>query len=69
MRYKDLLNANAVLELLTKKLNLDPKPMGKSVFFFCPFHEEKSPSLSFEPNQKFFKCFGCDFKSGSIFDF
>ena len=69
MRNKDLLNTNDILHLLTTKLNFTPKQMGKSIFFLCPFHSDKNPSLSFEPSRKIFTCFSCGFKAGDIFDF
>src|SRR5437763_16995650 len=69
MRYKELLNNNDILHLLTTKLNFTPKQMGKSIFFLCPFHADKNPSLSFEPNRKIFTCFSCGFKANDIFDF
>jgi len=69
MRYKDLLNTNDILHLLTKQLNLNLKQVGRSVFFLCPFHSDKNPSLSFEPNRKIFTCFTCGFKASDIFNF
>jgi DNA primase len=69
MRYKDLLNTNDILNLLTKQLNFTLKQMGRSVFFLCPFHNDKSPSLSFEPSRKIFTCFTCGFKASDIFSF
>ena len=69
MRYKDLLNTNDILHLLTKQLNLNLKQMGRSVFFLCPFHNDKNPSCSFEPNRKIFTCFTCGFKASDIFNF
>src|SRR4051794_4380154 len=69
MKYKDLLNTNDILHLLTNKLNFTPRQMGKSIFFLCPFHSDKNPSLSFEPSRKIFTCFSCGFKAGDIFEF
>jgi len=69
MRYKDLLNTNDILHLLTNKLNFTPKQMGKSIFFLCPFHNDKNPSLSFEPSRKIFTCFSCGIKASDIVDF
>jgi DNA primase len=34
----------------------------------CPFHNEKSPSFSVEPDKKFFYCFGCG-KGGGMVNF
>ncbi|RHZ35699.1 toprim domain-containing protein [endosymbiont GvMRE of Glomus versiforme] len=69
MNYKDLLNANDILHLLTNKLNFIPKQKGRSIFFLCPFHADKNPSLSFEPHWKIFTCFSCGFKANNIFIF
>jgi DNA primase len=69
MKYKDLLNTNDILHLLTNKLNLNLKQVGRSVFFLCPFHSDKNPSCSFEPNRKIFTCFTCGFKASDIFNF
>jgi DNA primase len=69
MRYKDLLNNNYILHLLTKQLNFNLKQVGRSVFFLCPFHSDKNPSCSFEPNRKIFTCFTCGFKAADIFSF
>lgn len=32
----------------------------------CPFHEDKTPSLSVHPSLKFWKCFSCDQKGDVI---
>ncbi|WNE41253.1 MAG: DNA primase [Mycoplasmataceae bacterium] len=69
MRYKDLLNTNDILNLLTNRLNLTLRQKGRSVFFLCPFHSETNPSCSFEPNRKIFTCFTCGFKASDIFNF
>lgn len=34
----------------------------------CPFHSERNPSLYIEPQQKIWKCFGCE-RGGDLFDF
>jgi DNA primase len=34
----------------------------------CPFHNEKTPSFNVDPNQGFYKCFGCG-KAGDIISF
>lgn len=69
MKYNELLNTNDVLNLLIKHLNFAPQQKGKSIFFLCPFHEDKTPSLSFEPTRKIFKCFACHFSARNIFEF
>lgn len=34
----------------------------------CPIHTERTPSFYVEPEQKIWKCFGCD-RGGDLFDF
>jgi len=40
----------------------------RSFMGICPFHEERSPSLSVEPVEKLYHCFGCG-ASGDAFGF
>lgn len=42
------------------------KRSGRSVMAVCPFHQEKTPSLSIDPARGLYHCFGCG-KSGDIF--
>lgn len=42
------------------------KRTGRSVMAVCPFHQEKTPSLSIDPARGLYHCFGCG-KSGDIF--
>ncbi len=44
------------------------KKAGRSVKAICPFHQEKTPSMSLEPSQGLFHCFGCG-KGGDVFKF
>lgn len=63
------MNANNILDLLTKHLKFSLHQKGKNVFFLCPFHDDKNPSLSFEPRKKIFKCFSCQFSARNVFEF
>lgn len=44
------------------------KRSGRSYMAVCPFHDEKSPSLSVDPTRGLYHCFGCG-KSGDVFTF
>ena len=41
---------------------------GSRYMGLCPFHQEKTPSFSVNPDEKLFYCFGCQ-KGGNIFKF
>ncbi len=42
------------------------KRSGRNATAICPFHDEKTPSLSIDPGRGLFHCFGCG-KSGDVF--
>lgn len=44
------------------------KKSGRSVMAICPFHQEKSASMSIEPGRGLYNCFGCG-KQGDVFTF
>jgi len=41
---------------------------GSRLKGLCPFHSEKTPSFNVDPNQGYYKCFGCG-KAGDIITF
>ncbi len=44
------------------------KRSGRNFFGLCPFHQEKTPSFSVNPELNIFKCFGCG-EGGDILTF
>lgn len=42
------------------------KKVGKTLKGLCPFHQEKTPSLTIDPTEKLFKCFGCGAGGGPV---
>jgi CHC2 zinc finger/Toprim domain len=46
-----------------------PSKSGLELRLRCPFHEDKTPSLSINAETGKFHCFGCHAKGGDIFDF
>ena len=57
---------NDIVEVVSGYLKLERK--GRSYWGLCPFHSEKTPSFSVEPNKQFFYCFGCN-RGGSVIQF
>ena len=62
MRYSDeiideVIRSNDIVEVISQYIHL--KRSGRNYFEICPFHNEKSPSLSVSPEKQIFHCFGC----------
>ncbi|PCI76798.1 MAG: DNA primase [SAR86 cluster bacterium] len=53
----DLLSRADIVEVVDKRVTL--KKSGKNYSACCPFHKEKTPSFSVEPDRQFYYCFGC----------
>jgi DNA primase len=47
------------LVALVRSRGIDVKQNGKGWFGLCPFHDDKNPSLSINPDKNLFQCFGC----------
>ncbi|MGB5987659.1 MAG: CHC2 zinc finger domain-containing protein [Desulfobacterales bacterium] len=47
------------LKALVESRGINLKKNGKGWFGLCPFHDDKNPSLSINPDQNLFQCFGC----------
>ncbi len=54
---QELLNRVDLVDLVGKVVPL--KKTGKNLMGCCPFHHEKTPSFSVNPQKQFYKCFGC----------
>jgi DNA primase len=55
-----------IVGIISETVKLTRK--GRSYTGLCPFHREKTPSFSVNPEKGFFYCFGCKEK-GTAFDF
>jgi len=53
----DLLDRIDIVEVIDRRVKL--KKTGKNYSARCPFHEERSPSFSVNPDKQFYYCFGC----------
>lgn len=47
------------LVALVQSRGIDLKKNGKGWFGLCPFHADKNPSLSINPDKNLWQCFGC----------
>jgi DNA primase len=47
------------LVALVRAKGIELKKNGQSFFGLCPFHADKTPSLSINPDKNLFQCFGC----------
>lgn len=53
----DLLERVDIVEVIDRRVKL--RKSGKNYSARCPFHEEKTPSFSVNPDKQFYYCFGC----------
>ncbi|MEZ5490487.1 MAG: DNA primase [Gammaproteobacteria bacterium] len=60
----DLLNRADIVDVVDKRVKL--RKTGKNYSGLCPFHQEKSPSFSVEPDKQFYYCFGCGVGGNAI---
>lgn len=58
--------ASDIVEVVSGYLTL--RKRGKNYFGLCPFHHEKTPSFSVNPEMQIFHCFGCG-AGGNVFTF
>lgn len=54
---EEVRNANDIVDVMSQYVTL--KRSGRNYFGLCPFHREKSPSMSVSPDKQIFHCFGC----------
>ncbi len=58
--------AHDVQEVVGRYVEL--KQAGRAFKGLCPFHDEKTPSFTVNPDRQTFKCFGCG-EGGNVFTF
>jgi DNA primase len=58
--------ATDIVELISEVTQV--KKTGRSYMAVCPFHQEKTPSMSVDRGRGLYHCFGCG-KGGDIFEF
>lgn len=53
----ELLARTDITDVVASRISL--KKTGQNYSALCPFHNEKTPSFSLNPNKQFYYCFGC----------
>ncbi|MBD3166860.1 DNA primase [bacterium] len=56
-----------IVEVVSEYVSLKRRG-GRNFTGLCPFHQEKTPSFSVNPDLQIFKCFGCG-KGGNVYTF
>ena len=59
-------DATDIVDLVSEHVQLVKK--GRNFSGLCPFHDEKTPSFSVNPDRQFYHCFGCG-AGGDVFKF
>ena len=54
-----------IVQLVGERVHL--RKAGRAYKGLCPFHAEKTPSFTVDPDRRTFKCFGCS-EGGDVFD-
>lgn len=60
----DLLNRTDIADVVEERISL--KRTGRNYSALCPFHKEKTPSFSVNPEKQFYHCFGCGASGNAI---
>ena len=62
----EVLQKNDIVSVISKYITLTRR--GQNYWACCPFHMEKTPSMSIKEDGQFFKCFGCG-EGGNVINF
>lgn len=62
----DIKNATNIVDVVSEAVLL--KRQGKNYVGLCPFHSEKTPSFTVNPEKQIFHCFGCA-RGGNVISF
>lgn len=62
----EIQQASDIIQIISAHVHL--KQSGRNFLGLCPFHSEKTPSFTVNPEKKLFKCFGCG-EGGTVFQF
>ena len=60
----ELVARTDIADVVSSYVHLTKK--GSNLWGLCPFHNEKTPSFSVNPERQIYKCFGCGKGGGAI---
>ena len=63
---QEILQRTDLIQLVSEQVTLQKR--GRSYVGLCPFHQEKTPSFTVDPDKGLFYCFGCQ-AGGSAFSY
>ena len=63
-KISEILNTSDIVDVVSEAVIL--KKSGRNFFGLCPFHAEKTPSFSVNPEKQIFHCFGCSAGGNAI---
>ncbi len=63
-KISEILNSSDIVDIVSESVIL--KKSGRNFFGLCPFHAEKTPSFSVNPDKQIFHCFGCGAGGNSL---
>lgn len=62
----EIQQASEISRVISEHITLTQR--GRNFVGLCPFHHEKTPSFTVNPEKQFYKCFGCG-EAGTVFTF
>jgi DNA primase len=65
-KISEIRNTANIVEVVSEVVQL--RKTGKNFIGLCPFHSEKTPSFTVNPDKQIFHCFGCG-EGGNVFSF
>jgi DNA primase len=65
-KISEIRNTANIVDVVSEVVQL--RKTGKNFIGLCPFHSEKTPSFTVNPDKQIFHCFGCG-EGGNVFSF
>lgn len=63
---KERIKREVSIQRLAEARGIKLQRVGRSLMGLCPFHDDRNPSLSIDPEKNEWHCFGCDRKGDVI---